>query len=398
MRAIDLVWLLLLGALAAIGLARPEHSPWEWVALLSLGGVQVLEASLDLSDDVWQSLAAIGAKFALCYWLVAETGGIESSYYLIFLLPIVSAAMWFGLGGTVLVTAAASGLYLSFLLFVLESYYVPADGAAELIVRVLFFFLAALLVNRLAMENRLKTRSLAKANRELQEAQDEVRRSERLAALGQLSAGLAHELRNPLSIISGSAEVLSKKVSGENEVAQEVATYIRGEVERANGLVTRFLQFARPSPMQSSLANWNETIERALDNVEEEHVAQSQVRFVRDLGDVPLFPFDRTLIESAVQNLVHNAYDAVRGRGQVTVRSFKENGHAVVEVVDNGKGIADEELESIFNPFFTTKPDGVGLGLAMVSKFVDSHRGSISVASVPGTGTTFTIRVPLETS
>ena len=183
-------------------------------------------------------------KLVLCYWLVWETGGIESSYYLIFLLPILSAASIFGLGGTLLTTAGSSGLYLSLLWFVdLETYYVPPEAKQELTVRALFFLLTAILVNRLATENRRKTESLAEANRELRQAQADVQRSERLAALGQLSAGLAHEMRNPLGVISASAEILGKHVSKENEVAREVAELIRGEVGRTNSLVTRFLIF-----------------------------------------------------------------------------------------------------------------------------------------------------------
>ncbi len=396
-RGTDVVWLLFLSALAALGLTQAEHSPWEWVALLALGGLQIAEGNLGWSERPAQAVWAIIAKLGLCYLLVWTTGGIESSYYLIFLLPIVSAASMFSLNGTMLVCALASGLYLSFVLYVLDTYYVPPDGQRELTVRILFFFLSAILVNRLATENRLKTVRLSQANKELSEAQAEVRRSERLAALGQLSAGLAHEIRNPLGVISASAEILAKNVEDENEVAKEVAGFIGAEVNRTNALVTRFLDFARPSKPHREVQQLNPIIERALQTLADTRKPEDpDVRVEANLGQVPPFSFDATLIESSVANLLLNAREAMTQGGRLRVESAADDGFARITVSDTGPGIPPEKLEDVFNPFFTTKPHGVGLGLAMVSKFIDSHGGTITVESQPGDGARFRILLPLD--
>ena len=157
-RTIDAVWLIFLGALAAVGLLRESHSPYEWFVLLALGAVQMAETRLAVSTDRTAAALTVAVKLALCYWFVAETGGIESSYYLIFFLPIVSAASLFELSGVFITTAASVGLYLSFLLFVdFKTNYLTPEGIRELALRVPFFFLIAIVVNRLATENRRKT-------------------------------------------------------------------------------------------------------------------------------------------------------------------------------------------------------------------------------------------------
>ena len=398
-RGTDVVWLLFLGALAALVVTKPEHSVFEWLVLLALGAIQIAEAHLELSSDTIGSALVIGLKLALCYWLVAETGGLESSYYLIFWLPIVSAASNLGLAGTLLNTLISSALYLSFLFFVdFETNYIPPEGQRELTVRVLFFFLSAILVNRFATENRAKTERLAQANRELREAQAEVQRSERLAALGQLSAGLAHEIRNPLGVISASAEILKKSVAAENEVAREVSGFIRSEVQRTNDLVTRFLNFTRPSPLQRETASLNDVVQRAVSQLTEQVKGREEdIQIREDLQELPKFSFDTTLIESVVLNLLLNGYEAMSSQGTLTVRTRRDGSMARIEVNDTGVGIQQDQLENIFNPFFTTKPTGVGLGLAMVSKFVDSHAGKISVNSKTGEGATFRVSLPLDT-
>lgn len=398
-RVTDMVWLFFLGALAALVVTKPEHSVYEWLVLLALGAVQIAEAHLELSSDTVGAALVIALKLALCYWLVAETGGVESSYYLIFWLPIVSAASNLGLGGTLLNTLISSAVYLSFLFFLdFETNYIPPEGQRELTVRVLFFFLSAVLVNRFATENRAKTEHLAQANRELREAQAEVQRSERLAALGQLSAGLAHEIRNPLGVISASAEILEKNVADENKVAREVSGFIRSEVHRTNELVTRFLNFTRPSPLQKEPANLNDVVRGAVSQLMEKVKGRKEdIQIRQDLHDVPRFSFDATLVESVVLNLLLNGYEAMSSGGTLVVRTRRNGSMAQIEVADSGIGIKKDQLENIFNPFFTTKPNGVGLGLAMVSKFVDSHGGKITVNSRAGEGATFRVSLPLET-
>ena len=368
------------------------------MALAALGALQIAEGNLDWTADRRKAAVSFALKLALCYLFILETGGIESSYYLILLLPILSGASTFGLGGTLLTALGVSALYVSFLFFVdMESYYVPADGQRELGVRILFFFLMAILVNRFATENRLKTRRLSEAYRDLSEAQAEVRRSERLAALGQLSAGLAHEIRNPLGVISASAELLAKNVSSENEVAREVAGFIGSEVNRTNSLVTRFLDFARPSKPHREVQSLNAVVERALQSFQDSSKDDDPEIDLRvRLGELPEFYLDATLIESSVFNLLANAREAMPDGGVLEVETSRVGEDARIRVSDTGEGVPLDKREDVFNPFFTTKARGVGLGLAMVSKFIDSHGGQITLESRPGEGATFRVSLPID--
>jgi signal transduction histidine kinase len=234
---------------------------------------------------------------------------------------------------------------------------------------------------------------LAEANRSLREAEAAVRRSERLAALGQLSAGLAHELRNPLGTIRASAEMLLKNVPEGNETARELTGFISSEVDRTNSLVTRFLEFARPFEPKLEKAELTEVVDRAIAQLER-NTPHYDVTIYRNFSpDLRPFAFDAELMERVFYNLLLNAAQATAAGGEVTVKT----GDSVeISVIDRGSGIDPAQLENIFNPFFTTKKEGVGLGLAIVSKIVDLHGGRMSVESEPGKGSVFRVFLPAE--
>ena len=292
----------------------------------------------------------------------------------------------------------AGAAYLSFLLY-LDFTQVTIEWPVVLL-RVLFLAMAGNLANLLAEDLRVQSRNyrrtaeqLAEANLQIQHAEEAVRRSDRLAALGQLSAGLAHELRNPLGTIKTSAEMLARRVSSENEVAREVAGFISSEVDRTNSLVTRFLQFARPLEVRLDRADLSQMLDRAVAAAERE-VPQISI-YKNYEPEIPPFPFDAELMERVIFNLVVNAAQASPPGGAVTVKSRASGGAVEISVIDRGQGIDPQNLDSIFNPFFTTKPSGVGLGLAIVSKIVDEHGGKITVESEPGKGSVFRVLLPM---
>ncbi len=271
-----------------------------------------------------------------------------------------------------------------------------------MIFRVVCLFLVGNLANLLAEALRVQSAKyrraaehLADANQQVVEAQEAVRRSDRLAALGQLTAGLAHELRNPLGTIKASAEMLNQQLGKENEVARELAGFISTEVDRTNSLVTRFLQFARPLHLRiDHEEDMVHTLDRAISLAERE--APGIAIYKNYAPEIPPFRFDSELMERVFYNLVLNAAQATAPGGTVTVKTRATGRQAEIAVIDRGSGIDQKTMKDIFNPFFTTKKEGVGLGLAIVSKIVDEHGGKIAMESEPGKGSIFCVSLPMD--
>jgi two-component system, NtrC family, sensor histidine kinase HydH len=402
---IDVLWLVFLGGLA---LLPPLFEIHKQLTLLAIGIFQLFEGWLIKRAPRRGPAYSVAIKIVLATLLLEHTGemGINSSYYPILYLPVVSAALYFGTVGALTWTTVASLSYLSLLFPALQEYELTRDGAAVLTTRILFFFIAAILVNRFAIENRQQVQrlqdlsaTLEETNRQLRRVEAEARRAERLAALGQLSAGLAHEIRNPLGVIKGSAEMLSQKVKGSQPLVTELAGYISSEVNRLNSLVARFLDFARPSHLELRLERIPEIVDSAL------HAAQAQfprarVKVERQYAtDLPEIPADRQLCEQVFVNLITNAYQAMDGQGgtlRVAIAQENSGGQpgVCVTLEDTGPGVPPELREQIFNPFFTSKKDGVGLGLSIVAKIVDDHRGTIRFDHGTENGARFRVFLP----
>ena len=396
----DVLWLAFLAGLA---LLPPVKEPHKQLILLAFGVVQLGEGWLIARLPKRGPAYLVLLKIALATLLIDHTGelSINSSYWPIYFLPVVTAAEYFGPWATLAWTALASMAYSSYLYQAWQEYgEIPLDAYPLLAIRLLFFFLAAMVVNRFVVENRHQTQryqelaeTLAETNRRLEQAQAEARRSERLAALGQLSAGLAHEIRNPLGVIKGSAEMLTQKLGESNPLAMELAGYISTETNRLSALVTRFLDFARPLHADLTPQDITVVLDRALNDVVQLwRGAPVRVEKEYEPG-LPLVPLDESLSEQAFVNIMQNAYDAMSATGgtlRVKVRNthgegrnggnYGDNINGVeVRIEDTGPGIPLELREQIFNPFVTTKKTGVGLGLSIVSKIIDGHHGSIRI-------------------
>ena len=387
---------------AALAIFGPDSTTESILFLSALGLFQLLEPKLLLSS-LKGSIASFGIKLALCYLLIGWTDGISSRYWWVLFLPVISAATTFNLIGTVIASLLASGIYLSFLPLIKKPDFLDPAEYPELVMRCLILPVIGYLTHQLADATRIEARKhqeaaeqLAKANRQLQEAEATVRRSERLAALGQLSAGLAHEIRNPLSTIKTSAEMLAQNVPPENSLAHEMAGFISSEVDRTNSLVTRFLDFARPLAVRLEKTDLAQLLDRSVADVEKHSPPLDVTIYKNYAPDIPPFLLDGQLMERVVYNLLLNAAQASPPKGTVTVKTRQFNGTVEIAIIDRGPGIDPKHLENIFNPFFTTKPSGVGLGLAIVSKIVDEHGGKIAVESEPGEGSVFRVYLPFQ--
>jgi signal transduction histidine kinase len=406
----DLLWLVFLAGLALLPPVRELHKQ---LILLAFGLIQLTEGWFLSRVPERGPAYVVLAKIGLATLLIDHTGelSINSSYYPIYYLPVVTAAEYFGPWATLFWTGLASAAYCSYLYPALQEYEITSESYGLLAIRILFFFLAALVVNRFVVENRRQTKryqelaeTLAETNRRLEQAQAEARRSERLAALGQLSAGLAHEIRNPLGVIKGSAEMLTHKLGNSNPLATELAGYISSETNRLSVLVSRFLDFARPLHTDTEVQHITPVVDRALLDVAKVWKGENiQVTKEYESG-LPLIPLDESLSEQAFVNIIQNAYDAMGENGgalRVKVATTRVNGRDGVEVriQDTGPGIPADLREQIFNPFVTTKKTGVGLGLSIVSKIMDGHHGSIRVESSTreGEGACFVMFFPAAT-
>lgn len=406
---LDIFWLAFLAGLAILPPVIEIHKQ---LVLIAIGIVQLAEAHLLARWPNFGRSLAVLLKIFLATLLLAHTGSepaINSSYFPIYFVPIVTAGVYFGMWATLGWTLLASAAYCSYLYPAMQEYQPTAESIGLLAIRILFFFLVAMVVNRFAIENRKQTKryqslaqELAETNSQLLKAQAEARRSERLAALGQLSAGLAHEIRNPLGVIKGSAEMLNQKLDNSNPLAGELAGYISSEVNRLSTLVTRFLNFARPLRAELKPHSVTELLDRALKSVSELWKG-GPVKIERQYqAGLPPVPVDEGLFEQAFINLIQNAYEAMGEKGGVLQVSATQtnsgSGGIEIRIKDTGPGIPAEQHEQIFNPFVTTKATGVGLGLSIVSQIMDEHHGWLRLEDAPDGGACFVAFFPLAES
>lgn len=237
--------------------------------------------------------------------------------------------------------------------------------------------------------------------------ESELQRAAQVSLLGELAAGLAHEIKNPLAGIQGAMDILIRR--REREDPERLALEgVRREVGRIDATVRALLDRARPRALSRAQASLTEVVRRAV------HVARDQAAGATAHGhkvtvefepasDPIVLPIDAGQIEDAVLNLVINAIESSDGEGRVAVRVNLRNRdgigsetEAVIEIEDHGRGIAEPDLSRIFNPFFTTTPNGTGLGLPAVRRIARAHSGNVEVRSKPGVGSTFSIRLPLS--
>jgi PAS domain S-box-containing protein len=227
---------------------------------------------------------------------------------------------------------------------------------------------------------------------ELKTLRERVAHSERMAALGELAARVAHEIRNPLISIGGFARRLEKKLS--NDTA-EYAKIIVNEVTRLENILKEILGFVKSSRVNKVSVNINEFVNDIIDFFTPT-ITEKQNTIVKELSETPLISsIDPDRIKEALLNIIANASQAT-DHGTITVKTRREDNEAVIELSDTGCGIKPEDLKNIFNPFFTTKPQGTGLGLAVTHKIIQEHDGRVKVESVWGGGTAFRIYLPLE--
>lgn len=240
------------------------------------------------------------------------------------------------------------------------------------------------------LENRVEART-----RELKSAQTELIQKERLAAVGEMASVVGHEIRNPLAVINNSAYFIKTKLgamSNQDPKVMKHISIIESEIQQANGIISEILGFTRTRELNPKMQYLNVFIEDLLSS----YPFPQRIKLVKKLSpDNPVVNIDTDEMKQAVRNLIGNAVEVMPDGGDLGVITETMKNSVCIDVVDSGPGIPKEKLDKIFTPFFTTKARGTGLGLAVVRKVIDRHKGKIEVLSASGRGTTFKLYLPL---
>jgi signal transduction histidine kinase len=223
----------------------------------------------------------------------------------------------------------------------------------------------------------------------------QMSRAEHLATLGELAAGLAHEIRNPLAGIAGVIEIAGRDLPSTSP-ARAVVKDVRQEIARINRTLTDLLETARPHPPQIRQSNLNTTVEHAVMLARQQVLSKPIKIELQKAPDLPEVEHDSDQIHQVLLNLLLNAVQAMEGAGTVRVEIGSRDAFASLVVSDTGRGISPQHLSNIFRPFYTTKGNGTGLGLSLARRIVEEHHGRIEVSSVVGIGSEFTVLLPFH--
>lgn len=386
------------------------------LGLLTLSLLIIYHAVIDFRLRGQQNVPPVIISYYVSIYLILCTlvvftirGDEESPMWLVFFLPIVIAASNLNLRATLVTCSTAILLFIVHLPS--DMYLDPMKRREELPELVGFgvmYFLVGILVHSFAAENRQQLvmqrqlnemllenqRSLKDSLERLKEAEENLRTKERLASLGEMSAGIAHEIRNPLGIISSSAQLLDQNIKDND--ARQLLDIIQEESTRLNSLITEFLTFGRQLEPQRQPCDLSLLVHRTLDTLQQ--VAEQQgvaILLDRHCEDCSA-SVDADMVQQVLLNLLLNALDATSSGGQIKITLARDETWCKIIVADTGCGIAPDSLNKVFDPFFTTKSGGTGLGLANAFKIVESHHGTLKVTSTEGEGSTFSMMLPVE--
>ncbi len=339
----------------------------------------------------------------LVTYIVFVTGGFSSAFSFLYLVVIIYASMvTLRRGGMVM--AMACSLQYGILVdleyygmihpFGMNASLLASNSNWEyviykILITIIACFAIAFLSGFLAEQER-------RAKQELWAMEDQMRRVEKLAAIGETAAGLAHEIKNPLASMYGAIQVLKADIpfSSDREKLMEI---IARDANRISSLVNEFLMFARPQPGQAEIIALDRVLDEIVDGFQTDSRRNPMISIRKNLSRGVSIKIDPEHLRQVILNLLLNADQAIADQGWIEIQSYPDGKrHAYITVTDNGCGMTEDTQKSIFDPFFTKKPKGTGLGLSIVQRIITSYNGLIDVRSAPGKGTTFTIRLQRE--
>ncbi|MBU4320009.1 MAG: two-component sensor histidine kinase, partial [Nitrospinae bacterium] len=234
--------------------------------------------------------------------------------------------------------------------------------------------------------------------REQRQMEEKLREAEHLSGIGQLSRSIAHEIRNPLNFISLSVDHIKEKFSPDGNIDAEkfhsLISNIKQEIQRLNKLVEEFLDYGKPLKLNLQKADIGKLLEGIIEIIWAKAEAE-KINIIKDCDFLPSLNIDPDLIKTCVFNVVLNAFQAMPDGGALTIKTEPVEGMISIIISDTGKGIPEDELPKVYEPFYTTKRNGLGLGLAMTKRVVEEHGGKVSIHSIAGDGSTVVITLPV---
>jgi signal transduction histidine kinase len=236
--------------------------------------------------------------------------------------------------------------------------------------------------------------------RQRKNLEERLHEAEHLSRVGQLASGIAHEIRNPLNYISLAIDHLKNEMKGSSpekrEELEKIADTIKEEVRKANYMVLNFMNYGRPLKLRRTGLSYRDLLDRALTVLKDKLKEQKVTVAIEIPDDLPPLYCDQELMRNCLFNFITNGAQSMPDGGEITVSASFADGVFRLTFTDRGTGIAPEDMEKIFQPYFTTKEAGIGLGLAITERIIKEHGGEILVESLPGEGTTFTVIMPKD--
>jgi len=362
---------------------------------------------MNINRNKWLKIATILLFVFVLAFFHYLTGIQDSRYYgfycRLYYLPIVLAGLWFYLSGGVATALLVSVLFAPNLFFKWgHAEIIPLEHYLEIVLFNLTGLLTGILSSRVNFqslraeknmmqlsESFLKLREQANL---IVEIEDQLRQADRLTALGELSAGMAHEIRNPLGSIRGTAEILRDALPDDNRYTEFSQILIK-EVDRLNRVVETFLNFAQPTVNEQQDFKPNEVLSEVLQLCHQQ-VIKNKIKIHWQENPLPAAVGDAAQFKQVFLNLVLNSLQAMSSGGELWIGAeVNEENQIVLTFRDSGIGIPPADLERIFNPFYTTKIKGTGLGLAITYRILKNHCGEISAANSPEGGALFTMKL-----
>ncbi len=340
----------------------------------------------------------IGADTLVVTMIIFVTGSFSSIFSFLYLLVIIYSSILLSRKGSMIIATLCSVQYG--LLITLEYYGIlsPLNAKSDILIlqnnwsHVFYkIVITAVACFAVAFLSSLLSERERKTKKELQTMEDHFKRVEKLAAIGEMAAGLAHEIKNPLASLSGSIQILREEIRYD-PVHDKLMQIVLRETDRLSSLVGDFLMFAKPPAGKALSLELERAVQDTVSLFEKGKTCQDRISITRHYSSGLWVQMDPMHLRQVLWNLLLNAAEAIEGSGDIHIRTYpNKNAHAVVEIYDTGCGMTTGQIKSIFDPFYTTKPNGTGLGLSIVHSILKSYESRLDVESEKGKGTKMTL-------